>query len=1353
MKKILSTAAIALLTLVSAQAQTIIFQENFDTSTTGVVPQGWSMYFESDSMAINWRVSTLVANSTRGLKHGWFSAFQNQDTANNWTVTPAIILTNDNILTFAERVWKSSPSSSLAAADAGVYISNGSPLPSSNDFVKIHAFDTTSMGNTQTFAVNLAQYAGDTVYLGFHYFGLSNTYNYGIDDLLISSPVTDGGIARIASPTGTAFPGSVQDVKVYLKNYGNTTIDSVIIPWTVNGVPQAAYTNNLLGLTSGDSIQLTIGSYNFSNGTYSISATAVVPADNNPSNNTATASYAILPTVDLSIRAIEPKGAYPIVGPQPVKVRVKNYGTVAATTCSINWWVDGILQNQYNTSFVNILPGDSTTLTIGTANYPVGAHTTAAKIANANDINPANDSLSVSSTHGTLFEDFESLPFPSEGWSTHYSLRDNILSPIQNWYFEAQAASNVFGTVSDTLFTPYLDIVAGNTISFSLRMNAFYPTTAFLIAEDKTTGNITYLDTVTSTALGWVTRNVNLTQAAGVKKIGFCFVSSSVAGGGSIDLISSTATIHLEANDLKVTDPQYDVVARVNTPYPIQVTVKNVGTATAATSAYNVKLFEGTTLLSTLPGVPLTGWQEHIFTFNPVFTNIGKHDLHVEVSYAADVNLGNNTTRVFETHSVPQNAIERQIGQPNGPNLNIPFNGMGSDFTLGTDDLSQTIYMKEELKNGFIYGYKLHVRSIITGSRKLPVKIWIKEVTQTDLNSGWVAPANFVLVFDDTVEVRYGQHEIYVPFASPYLYTSNNNIVVKSYQYDPEWPGIATSFLSNGSATTNRSRFSLDVFALDPNNPPLGNAMPDYPATDFIIDTLTDVTTVYGQVRDAITNNPIQGALVQTINVNAQTTSNAAGFYQLIPIPFGSYQLKASKLGYLDSTISATLNALEDTIDFFLTPRPQVQIEAYVTGSDAPTVGLANASASLSGYATANSTSNAQGYIQFNPVFGSANYTLTLSKKGYIDYVLAVPVGTQNINLDTLVMQQEYRSAYNVIAADALNGTDAVITWQPPLKGEEFKNQLDNNNNSYSLTNSPNENVWLGNYFQNNDTVTITSAEIYFDVYPNAHDFVTVDVFDADENLLVHSLPFQTYHDSLFVVDIPNITVVGDYYVMIHWQNNPVSTDALTIDFTPGLANNSRIKYPAMPMDTLGSYLPGIPQGAFMLRANYVNNDVVQLPVSVGYNVSRGKLSDFANVATWPVLNSSLLANTSYTDGTWGSVSQQDLFVYAVEAVYGNGNAEHTLSTYLDSKFIGIDEQLESTQLLIYPNPTQGLVQVRNLNPGSTLQVVNTFGQAIMQINVQREELTLDLRNMPTGLYLLSYTNGKTTTVEKIIVE
>jgi hypothetical protein len=142
-----------------------------------------------------------------------------------------------------------------------------------------------------------------------------------------------------------------------------------------------------------------------------------------------------------------------------------------------------------------------------------------------------------------------------------------------------------------------------------------------------------------------------------------------------------------------------------------------------------------------------------------------------------------------------------------------------------------------------------------------------------------------------------------------------------------------------------------------------------------------------------------------------------------------------------------------------------------------------------------------------------------------------------------------------------------------------------------------------------------------------------------------------------------------------------------------------------------------------VLRANYVNHDVVQLPVSVGYNVSRGKLSDFANVATWPVLNGSLLTNTSYTDATWGSVSQQDLFVYAVEAVYGNGIAEHTLSTYLDSKYIGIDEQLESTQLLIYPNPTQGLVRVRNLNPGSTLHVVSTFGKLLCRLTFSAKSL------------------------------
>jgi hypothetical protein len=50
----------------------------------------------------------------------------------------------------------------------------------------------------------------------------------------------DAGIAGIVAPVAPFSPGS-QTVEVLLKNYGNNTISSVTINWSVNGTPQTPY--------------------------------------------------------------------------------------------------------------------------------------------------------------------------------------------------------------------------------------------------------------------------------------------------------------------------------------------------------------------------------------------------------------------------------------------------------------------------------------------------------------------------------------------------------------------------------------------------------------------------------------------------------------------------------------------------------------------------------------------------------------------------------------------------------------------------------------------------------------------------------------------------------------------------------------------------------------------------------------------------------------------------------------------------------------------------------------------------------------------------------------------------------
>jgi len=120
-----------------------------------------------------------------------------------------------------------------------------------------------------------------------------------------------------------------------------------------------------------------------------------------------------------------------------------------------------------------------------------------------------------------------------------------------------------------------------------------------------------------------------------------------------------------------------------------------------------------------------------------------------------------------------------------------------------------------------------------------------------------------------------------------------------------------------------------------------------------------------------------------------------------------------------------------------------------------------------------------------------------------------------------------------------------------PKKSRKDKLGYDSGFISNSFTNEPNENVWLGNYFNFEEPTTLNSVEIRTDVFQNATDFVTVDVIDlASDEVLATSEPFLIQQNTEQTVNIPNITVSGLIAVMVHWQDNPESTNSLAIEFS-----------------------------------------------------------------------------------------------------------------------------------------------------------------------------------------------------------
>jgi parallel beta-helix repeat protein len=124
----------------------------------------------------------------------------------------------------------------------------------------------------------------------------------------IANYKADAGITAINAPVSPVAPGST-NVTATLKNFGNDTLKTVGLRWSVNGIQQTSPSNWTGALAKNATTgPLTFGSYNFTPGMHSIKTWTVNPngiTDSNKMNDTAT----------ISIMSCNPAGGTYVIDP------------------------------------------------------------------------------------------------------------------------------------------------------------------------------------------------------------------------------------------------------------------------------------------------------------------------------------------------------------------------------------------------------------------------------------------------------------------------------------------------------------------------------------------------------------------------------------------------------------------------------------------------------------------------------------------------------------------------------------------------------------------------------------------------------------------------------------------------------------------------------------------------------------------------------------------------------------------------------------------------------------------------------------------------------------------------------
>ncbi|MDB9755281.1 choice-of-anchor J domain-containing protein [Winogradskyella sp.] len=1325
---------------------------------------GWEIFLEGDSTR-GWRQD--FENISHTGSHSADSNIANNQ-MDNWLVSPAINVVNAN---YELKYWEISSANDIEFYDrSSVHVSTGSSNPADGNYVEVYEANTLNTVNWEERTIDLSAYDGQTIYVAFRHEG---TYHkWFVDDVTVGPPnFVDAALLGFSSPVGISETPVISPVIVELQNFGSTVINDFTISWEVNSVAQPVYNGSGLALQPGQSATITIGNYNFnSEGSFQILANVDLFNDFDSSNDEINTTYEISSFKDGAIVSVSPDGMIPSPTSLDVLVEVVNLGQNTIEAIEIIWSINGIDQTPFTTGNLNLVSGETTTVNLGQYAFTSGLNDLVVTLNILGDVDTSNNQYERVVPVDTFWESFEGANFPPEGWSINFGVRDDINfdEPVEgNYYYASQPATGFFGTVADSLYTPLLDIADGDRFTFYIKSSVAQATQNTLVWKDGTTGEVNVIaDIPNSPGFNqWELRDIDISAAAGINQIGI--VTTAETGGlTKFDLFTSDAKLYQFDNDLKVVNGDMYFIAKQNISEGFTCTIKNAGQMAVSGSAYTVKLMQAPNIeLASVSGVDLASLQETGITVNHTFTTLSENRLFFEIEYANDEYLVNNTFREANVSVVPNTVNISAIGILEDQ-LFVPFTPGGSSQTLGEDDISEAMYYSDEFNSaGYAYGVAYKYNNISNADKvtNYPLKVWVTQTNLDNLSGGWTPNEDLVLVFDGVVEILPGDnHDLYIPFDEPVLINGIENVVVRSYQYDPEWPPSILRFLgNNANVGPIRTIGALEVFDLDPDNPP-NNFFQDqsFNYAQFVVDPVTTTTTLSGVVYDNSTNNPIENASITIEGSTISALTDVNGNYTLPALPYGNYDITASFTLFQDNTISIELNSSNQTQDFYLDQLNEVEIVGTIYGSNAIStpLELVNVSLVQDGTIIETVTTNANGDFIFPIVFGGSDYEINMFMYGYNEQIISISPVAANIDLSDIILDEEFISPFDVQVDDSDGPT---VSWKSPKLSSKVKLQYDFNEESNGYSNEPNEEVWLGNYYVVSELTTITSVEIQTSIYQGVEDFVTVDIIDLVTNeVLASSEPFLILQNATQVIDIPNIVVDNQFMAGVHWQNNVETTNFLSVDYSdPNIFDGAVIRYPGQ-FPTFLSNLIGV-QSSFLLRVNTLDDGTpITNNETITYNVYRGLASEFPDTSNWDLLNSSPINELTYIDTNSTNIDPNEFYRYAIETIYNQGVSEVTFSNAVLGGVLNIEEFEElSSRISIFPNPAKEDLSIAldsNLNIETDIKIYDVSGKLVKTISssiFENNNAKVNVESLQSGMYFVKLSVNEVTVTKKFYKE
>ncbi len=226
-------------------------------------------------------------------------------------------------------------------------------------------------------------------------------------------------------------------------------------------------------------------------------------------------------------------------------------------------------------------------------------------------------------------------------------------------------------------------------------------------------------------------------------------------------------------------------------------------------------------------------------------------------------------------------------------------------------------------------------------------------------------------------------------------------------------------------------------------------------------------------------------------------------------------------------------------------------------------------------------------------------------------------------------------------------------------------------------------------------------------------------------------------HASLYNPDGSHPSIFGSYLAACIFYNTLFSTNALGNNYLPNGMTQSEADYlqqiasNTMYMATSPIFDYTYPIASFTVATS-------------GNQITIDNTSKHAFTYLWDFGD----GNSSIDEEPTHSYAQANSYTIHLTASYCSRSSTYQQSVTIDP--LSIAEFSEQT--LMYPNPTKGLLNIKSAGTES-IEIIDVDGKIVTQKAISKGIETLDLTELPSGIYFVKLTSNEGNLVKKLIKE